>query len=351
MLSFLLFEAGLIQAVPTVAEPLIPQGTLVRWLQLAATALVLGVVAFRFGVLRPLERSPGLKGILPAADPALGRLAWVAAGLLVIAAPLRLMEPVRTLINGEGALMDGDPTGAGSLLFQTAWGAGWWLHLVASAMALIGVVMVRGEDQRRRGWQILAGAAVLLPLAPALSGSAWVSDPRFVAVPATYLHVAAMGVWLGGLVVLLWVGIPAARALADRAPVPDGPAPETGVPSEVDDAPAPGALPALARVVNAFSRVALPAVLVLIVTGVASNAVRLGSPAALLAPGYGRVLLLKLAFVGAAFLLGFYNWRKVRPSLASNPDPGALRIPLFLELTLGVVVLLVTAVLVATPMP
>jgi putative copper export protein len=349
MLSSLLIEAGLLQAVPTVAEPLIPQGTPVRWLQLVATALLLGAVAFRFAVLGPLERSPGFRGILGVAEPALGRIAWVAAGLLVIVAPLRLMEPVRTLLNGNGALMEGDPTGAGTLLFQTAWGAGWWLHLVASALALVGVVLVRGEDQRNRGWQILAGAAVLLPLAPALSGSAWVSDPRVVAVPATYLHVAAMGTWLGGLVALLWVGIPAARAFADRAPVTADP--ERTSDAEAEPGPGPGTLPALARVVNAFSRVALPAVVVLVVTGVTSNAVRLGSPSALFAPGYGRVLLVKLAFVGAAFLLGFYNWRKVRPSLATRPDPGELRIPLFLEMVLGIVVLLVTAVLVATPLP
>ncbi len=330
MLSPSLFTS-LLQAVPTVAEPMIPPGTPVRWLQLVGTALLLGVVAFRFGVLAPLDRRGGLGGILPAAGPALDRLAWVAAGLLVIAAPLRLMEPVRTLMHGNGELAPGGATGTGSLLFQTAWGAGWWLHLVASALALVGVILLRGGEQPRRGWQILAGAAVLLPLGPALSGSAWISDPRIVAVPATYLHVAAMGAWLGGLVALLWVGIPAARSLSE----PQG----------------EEALPVLARLVNAFSRIALPAVVVLIASGVASNAVRLGSPAALFAPGYGRVLLLKLAFVGAAFLLGFYNWRKVRPSLARNPDPGELRIPVFLEITLGMVVLLVTAVLVATPLP
>jgi putative copper export protein len=325
-----------LQVTPTVAEPLLPQGTLVRWMQLAATALFLGAVTFRLAVIRPLDRSPETAGILAAAAHPLRLLTWSAVGLLVIAAPMRLMEPVRTLLRGNGQAAVGDEavTGAGSLLFQTAWGAGWWIHLAASALALVGVVLLRGEEDRARGWQIMTGAAVLLPLAPALSGSAWVTDPRVLAVPATYLHVGAMGAWLGGLVALLWVGLPAARRLAD-APGGGG----------------MGTLPPLARVVNAFSRVALPAVVVLIFTGVLSNWMRLGSLSALFGTGYGRVLLVKIGVAGAAFLLGFYNWRRVRPSLEERPDAGQLRIPALLEVVLGVVVLLITAILVATPRP
>jgi putative copper export protein len=333
-----LVQDALVQegVTPTVAEPLVPQGTLVRWLQLLGTALLVGCVAFRYAVLLPLDRKKALPGIVTQAGRGLRTLAWSAAGLLVVVAPLRLLEPVRTLmLSSQDRAMGeaGAVTGAGTLLFQTAWGAGWWLHLAVAAMALVGVILLRGEEDRSRGWSILAGAALLVPLAPALSGNAWLLDPRVVSLSATYLHVLAMGIWLGGLLTLLLAGLPAIRAL-DGGGVPAG-----------------GELPALARMVNAFSRVALPAVVVLVLTGMVSNALRLGSMGALFGSGYGRVLLFKLALVAAAFLLGFYNWRKVRPSLAERPDPGELRIPASLEAGLGILVLLLTAILVATPLP
>ncbi len=336
--------AGLLDTVSG-AGGLLPPGTLVRWVQHLGTALLVGVVAFRFLVVRPLARDAVGEAVGAEAASSLRLLAWVGAGLLIVAAPLRVLEPMGILLRGgTGAGAGGGGGGeAGSLLFQTAWGAGWWLHLAVAALALVGVILFRGDEDRPRGWEILAGAAVLLPLAPALIGSAAQVELSGVAVPALYLHVAAMGVWLGGLITLLVAGLPAVRRVGARAP---------GAPSDEGAGGEGGSgLPALARLVNGFSRVALPAAVVLAVSGFASSGVRLGGPGALFGTEYGQVLLVKLALVGAAFLLGFYNWRKVRPGLAERPDAGALRIPAALEAAFGVVVLLLTAVLVAKPLP
>jgi putative copper export protein len=329
---------------------LLPPGTLVRWIQHLGTALLLGTVVFRFGVIRPLARDAKGEALATEAAAALRLLAWVGAGLLVVAAPLRVLEPMGILLGGgtgSGGGGGGVPGEAGSLLFQTAWGAGWWLHLAVAALALVGVILFRGEEDRPRGWEILLGAAVLLPLAPALSGSSALVEPTVVSVPALYLHVAAMGAWLGGLIALVVAGLPAVRRVGARpSGVPEGAGEGAGEGGAME-----GGLPALALLVNRFSRVALPAAGVLVLSGLASAAVRLGGVGALFGSEYGRVLLLKLAFVGAALLLGFYNWKRVRPGLAERPDPGSLRIPASLEAALGVVVLLVAAVLVAMPLP
>lgn len=67
--------------------------------------------------------------------------------------------------------------------------------------------------------------------------------------------------------------------------------------------------------------------------------------------GYGRTLLLKLALLSVVFATGAYSWLRVRPALGSTAAAGRLRRSATLELAAGVLVLAVTAVLVATPPP
>lgn len=315
---------------PAQATPLVPPGTGTRWLHLLGTILLLGAVGFRYGVIRPLSADATMRDVTAEAETGAVRLAWAGALLLLTTIPLRLLVQMEALGAPEGGVV----ARAGGLLFRTAWGAGWFVHLVAVALALIGLVLLRGEGPGTRGWRTLAGAAVLLPLVPALSGHAWGTEARVLAAPVLYVHVACAGVWLGGLIALVLAGLSAVRRAGDRS------------------APAADAkLPPLARLVNAFSRVALIAVGTLVASGVVSAVIQLGGPGDLVGTAWGRTLLVKVAVAGGAFLLGFYNWRKVRPSLAVRPDPGELRIPASLEAALGVIVILVTAVLVATPSP
>jgi copper transport protein len=314
---------------PSAAAPALPAGTGTRWTFLLGMVLLLGVTAFRFAVVRRLSGRGEMVATLAALAPRLRRLGWLGALLLVASLPLRLLDQV-------GA---GGTEVALALLFRSAWGAGWFFHGAAAALAVVGLVLLRGGEDRERGWGILAGGALLLPLVPALSGHAWGADPRGLAVPAMALHAAGAGVWLGGLLVLLAAGLPAVRKAEGRS------APTSG-----------SVLPPLARLVNAYSAVALPAVVVLLLSGAASSFLQTGGPGAggmgaLLASAWGRTLALKLALVAGILLLGFHNWRRVRPALAERPDAGSLRIPATVEAILGLLVLLVTAILVALPTP
>ena len=81
--------------------------------------------------------------------------------------------------------------------------------------------------------------------------------------------------------------------------------------------------------------------------------VHVGSWAAFTDTAYGRTLLVKLAMVVLLALVGAWNWRRVRPALASDdPVAGArLRRSATLELLFTLLVLAATAVLVALPTP
>jgi len=64
----------------------------------------------------------------------------------------------------------------------------------------------------------------------------------------------------------------------------------------------------------------------------------------------GRVT--KVVTFGAASLCGFYNWRVVRPMLATHPDGvRQLRGVATMELVLGLVALVLTSILTSMPMP
>ncbi len=322
-------------AAPVAADPAgpdqllgqgaLPPGTLQRWLHLLATVLLIGVVAFRLGVIGPLSKKGDMPALTERSMPLLRLWGWLSLGLLAVTLVTRLDRQLLTLGGGERAWEF-----LGHLLFRTGWGGGWAIHAAVIVLGVTGLVLSRRPGSEGRGWGILTGAAVLLPLVPALQGHAMGSDLRQAAIPTLYLHVGASSVWLGGLLMLVLAGLPAMRKAGTGS----------------------GKLPAIARMVNAFSRFALIAVVTLVVTGSATSFLLVdGGVMGSLGSEWGRTMVIKLLLVGGAFLLGFYNWRRVRPSLSERPDPGALRIPASVEAFLGLVVLLATAVLVALPLP
>ena len=103
--------------------------------------------------------------------------------------------------------------------------------------------------------------------------------------------------------------------------------------------------------INAFSPVALCCAALLVVTGVVAAWLHLGSLGALWESRYGQVLLIKLAVIVVLLVVAFVNWRVLRPALGSDVATRRIRRTAVTELGLAVIVLAVTAVLVATPPP
>ena len=107
--------------------------------------------------------------------------------------------------------------------------------------------------------------------------------------------------------------------------------------------------PAVAELVNAFSPTALLFAGTIVTTGVFAAWLHLGAVRALWETTYGKTLLVKLAVLSVVAATGAYNWLRVRPALGDAEGARRVRRSAAVELAVGLVVLAVTAVLVATP--
>lgn len=298
----------------------------VRWLTFMGLLGVIGVVAFRLVVLWLMCRKwdpVGRAIVRPAASRA-ARLGLGAVALLAIALLLRLYAQSYALHGGDQAL---NSELIGTLLSRTTWGWGWLLQAAGTLAALAGFFMA--EKDSRLGWTLASLGVIALAFTPGLSGHA-VAAPELatLAIFADALHVLGAGGWLGSLTLVVVVGIPVAlrRPDSDRG--------ET-----------------VAALINAFSPTALFFAGTVVATGVFAAWLQLGTVPALWQSTYGRTLLVKLAVLSVVFGTGAYNWLKVKPALGTESAAGRLRRSATLELAVGVVVLAVTAVLVATATP
>jgi copper transport protein len=170
--------------------------------------------------------------------------------------------------------------------------------------------------------------------AVALSGHANAASPRGLAVANDWVHLSATALWLGGIAVIVIVWGPLLRrsAQGDRL--------------------------AVARhVLPRFGRVALPAFLVVVATGLVSAVIQLGEVRALWETDYGRVLMVKVDLVAFIAAASYRHALRLRPRLLSanrransGLDRRHWRL-LRAEPVLGVGVVAAVALLVAFPLP
>lgn len=184
---------------------------------------------------------------------------------------------------------------------------------------------------RWAAWPIAALSASAMAFVTALTGHAvGMEEQAWVTILAHGLHVIAAGWWIGALAMILLV--------------------MTGADFERDVQ----ARLSLAQVVARFSPIAIGAVSLLVAAGVVATWQHVIVQAGFggFASPYGLALLAKVAaFVGAA-LCGLYNWRVLTPSIEASPDAARqFRIVAWLEVSLGVVALVLTALLGTLSMP
>ncbi len=249
-----------------------------------------------------------------------------------VAAPLVLLAGVGARLLAQVQMAFGEAGGitAASIrtvLFDMPWGRGWrWQAAAALAVAVAAIAT------RRR-----AASVFLLPLAlgaaaaAALTGHAGAFPERaWIMVPIHAVHVAAAGLWMGTLAMLMWT---VGRTLVCEP---------AGAPRRA----------ALAGAVERFSPVAVMAVAVAALSGALAAVAHVASWDNLTSTSYGRTLLLKVGMFVLAGLCGAWNWRRVAPALPTDDvAAGQLRRVGGLELTLGLVILALTSLLAALPMP
>ncbi len=160
------------------------------------------------------------------------------------------------------------------------------LIIAAAAMSLSWLALRLAPAKARRMLSAVAMAGVGLSLAA--SGHASTAPPQWLTRPAVFLHGIGLAWWVGALLPLM--------ALALR--------------------PAQPLLP----VVQRFSRMAVPVVGMVALTGLLLAVIQLESFQALTATNYGWILCIKLALVAVLLALAALNRFRLTPALASRPQ-------------------------------
>lgn len=193
---------------------------------------------------------------------------------------------------------------------ESRWGQGWRMQAIAASAALGGAMATRAHVSA--GWMVFSltilALCATIPLLGHAAGSSW-------RVTLHIGHLIAAGAWLGSLAVLTLV-------IARTAP--------------------PAVLDASVR---RFSPLALTAATAVAVSGAIAAAVYLGAFANVLGAPYGRMLLVKLAFVAGVGIFGRLNWRRVQAGDAPRPRL------MLAELACAAAVVVATTVLTETEHP
>jgi copper transport protein len=294
---------------------------LTRALALIGLTALLAIAPVTLGVLDPSARAvPGLADRLA---PRLRRYALAAAGVALLGSVAALVAQA-VAVAPDAAL----PTAVGETLSGTRYGRIWLIRILGLLLVTVAVVVGLWG---RTGWRraaLTAGTVIGLgvPVPFSLLSHA-AAQPRGAdsAMAADALHLLAAAIWGGGLLLLAVVLVPALRPLAAgtwRA--------------------------ALQVAISRFSVLGLAAWGILLLSGLYSAWLHVGSLEALSQTPYGQSLLLKgtllvpvLALAAVHLLLG---WRG-----AASARPGRVAVTFALEALLIVAVLLVVGRLIGQP--
>ena len=297
-------------------------GTASRWVAFMATLVVLGACGFRIRIRRALI--PAGPEILADADRRTARTGMLAASVLLTFLVVKLVAQAGSFVE-PGEPMTWDLVSV--VVGNTAWGKGWISQMLAAGLAIAGFGVALSH---RAGWPMAFIGATTVALATPLTGHATTADRAGVwGYPLDVLHVLGSGVWLGSLAVMILAGFVAVRRAepADRGRH-------------------------VAAMVGAFSSLALIGATVLGIAGTLLAARYFDwSLSALWTSGYGRTLGLKLITLAGIAGIGGYNWKVLTPLLGTAEGVRRVTRSSLIELALGTVLLLLTAVLVHLPMP
>lgn len=296
----------------------------VRALQFMSLLVVLGALAFSWVVLALFQRTETDHTIVASMRRRAATVGLWAGAALLVSAALRLYAQSLAM-HGPGEALD--PLYVAAMVVRTVWGWGWLTQFIGALIAITGFAMARRD--RSLGWKIAGIAGGAVAVTPALSGHA-ASTPDFAgrAIVADTLHVIGAAGWLGSLLFVLLVGIPVAMQLNEDR--------RAGT---------------VARLVGAFSPAALAFAGLATLTGLFAAWLHLGFSSTIWTSDYGRTLLVKLAVLSIVVGTGAYNWLRVKPALGDASGTKRLQRSAAIELGVGVLVVIVTAILVATPPP
>ncbi|MFI5492916.1 copper resistance CopC/CopD family protein [Actinoplanes sp. NPDC051859] len=298
-------EGDAAQAVDPVVRALIPVGKFAGY---AGLVLLVGPILV-LALLWPHR----LSRVGPA------RLVWTGIGLVLGSTVLGLwLQAPYTTGSGLFGVSGSDLRD----VLGSTFGAVMLVRLgVIVAAAVLLRPLLRGDGGESKADLALLGVLGVAALATwPLTGHPTASPVAGVSVVVDAIHLAAMSVWLGGLVML--VGFLLRHANASE----------------------------LAAILPIWSRWAATAVAALITAGVVQALIEVASFNGLIDTTYGRLILVKVALAATVIAMAAVSRKLVR-NRSAETGPSRLRRIVFAELAVTVVVLGVTAALVQIPPP
>jgi copper transport protein len=252
--------------------------------------------------------------------------------LIVFGGVLLLVGTLFTAVAQAAAAADVPLTSAvgqplADLLLRGRFASIWWPRLGLEFISLL--LIVSGGLEGVASDCALATLPAVLLTGSLTSHGAALPGAAGLAIATDWLHILGGTAWVGGLLGLL-IGLPIVW----------------GAGSTGEDA----ILPLL---VSRFSRFALTASTVVVLSGVVQAILEVGSWSGLVETSYGQLVLVKIVLMSGMLLLATFNTRRGRHAYpqgtVQTAQLGLFRRGVRVELVLGVAVLVVAAVLTGTP--
>jgi copper transport protein len=256
---------GQIEDVP------VPWGRVfISWVNFISIIALAGAFFFQARVIEPSLRAAAFPKELWASVTTrrLTLLLYVSWGLFVLTALAQLAAQAMSI--GEASLDQAIQSGLLSqILWQTRFGQIWLVRMGLALLAGI-LLFTRWREGPAGLWALLVLSFFILLAISLSSHSAALTEDRYVAIFVDWLHLSAAALWIGGLLQLIGVAVPALRLI-------------------------PGArrVRLIAQIAPRFSNWALASVILLILTGVYSAWRQVASLEVLFLTTYGRALAIK----------------------------------------------------------
>jgi putative copper resistance protein D len=290
-----------------------------RFVHFATAMAVFGIVAFRLYAFAGHTTPPGAP-TRAALDASLAKLSTAGAVVALLSALAIVPFIAAEMAGSDAASLD--PAIWHAVLVGTEFGRVWCWHLGFAGALLALCLLPIGR------WQVGAStvAALLLLVSLGWIGHAAMDMGGGITHEINQsVHLAAAGIWLGGLVPL--------GVLLQRAVRPGG----------------ANYVPLASFALPHFSQMGYAAVALIAITGTVNSIMLVGSFDALVMTPYGRLLCLKITLVVAMVALALINRFRLVPRLRNAATaPASLRALLrsvAVEQALGVAILAVVAVL------
>lgn len=273
------------------------------WLVFLAAVVWVGGMFWQFLIVeRAAQRE---RSLIPTALATARRFRRVA----VIALTVFLLANIAYVI-GQAMLAGGDwssgfsPTILSGYLLHSSFGIFWLLRELLALLALLWLIARPEPAVDEESWQprpaqngLRMVVGLLLLLAMAFSGHAAAAQAGgglgSFAVPVDWLHLLSTSLWVGGIIFIAFILMPAIWGYAS-----------------------PDRAQALVRLLPRFSVIALVSVAVAALSGSFNADVHLTSWNQFVDTTYGRTLIIKTLLVSVMILISAYHAFRVRPRLA-----------------------------------